>query len=175
MRTATDVKHVVVAAATRNSAPRAEQFLKDVGAPATARGYGSYRALVADADVEAVYVGTPHSHHYQHARLALEAGKHVLCEKAFTTCAAQAEELVKIAREKGLFLMEAVWTRYFPDFRMLSDRVRNGDIGDVARVTADLSFYHDIDGGGLSTNHRLLNQNLAGGALLDCKCTPFFP
>jgi predicted dehydrogenase len=124
---------------------------------------------VADPAVDAVYVGTPHSHHYQHARAALEAGKHVLCEKAFTTCAAQTEELVRIARERGLFLMEAVWTRFFPTFRMLSDRVRRGDIGRVVRVLADTAFSNDLEGG-MDADGRMLSLDLAGGALLDCEC-----
>jgi dihydrodiol dehydrogenase / D-xylose 1-dehydrogenase (NADP) len=88
--------------------------LKKVGAPSSAKGYGSYEELVADKNVDIIYVATPHSHHYQNAMLCLEAGKNVLCEKAFTVNAAQAKKLAEKAKEKNLFLMEAVWTRYFP-------------------------------------------------------------
>lgn len=103
-----DIEHVVVAAASSSSADRAQAFLKEVRAPESAKAYGSYEELVQDPNVDIVYVATPHSHHYQNSRLALEAGKNVLCEKAFTTNAKQLEILIKIAKEKNLFLMEAV-------------------------------------------------------------------
>lgn len=103
-----DIEHRVVAAASSSSAKRAEDFLKEVRAPEGAKAYGSYKELVQDPNVDIIYVATPHSHHYQNARLCLEAGKNVLCEKAFTTNAAQLETLIKIAKEKNVFLMEAV-------------------------------------------------------------------
>src|SRR5262249_59859809 len=78
------------------------------------RAHGSYEALVSDPEVDAVYVATPHPFHHANARLALEAGKPVLVEKAFTMNAAEARDLVDLAREKGLFLMEAMWTRFLP-------------------------------------------------------------
>lgn len=107
-RSVKDVEHKVVAAASSSSSKRAEDFLKEVRAPEGAKAYGSYKELVADPNVDIIYVATPHSHHYQNVRLCLEAGKNVLCEKAFTTNAAQLETLIKIAKEKKLFLMEAV-------------------------------------------------------------------
>lgn len=103
-----EIEHVVVAAASSSSSDRAKAFLKEVRAPESAKAYGSYKELVEDPNVDIIYVATPHSHHYQNARLALEAGKNVLCEKAFTTNAAQLEVLIKIAKEKNVFLMEAV-------------------------------------------------------------------
>lgn len=103
-----NITHKIVAAASSSSASRAQDFLKDVGAPSAAKAYGSYEELVQDKDVDIIYVATPHSHHYQNVRLCLEAGKNVLCEKAFTTNAKQLEVLINLAREKGLFLMEAV-------------------------------------------------------------------
>lgn len=103
-----DISHVVVAAASSSSADRAQEFLKEVRAPDSAKAYGSYKELVNDPNVDCIYIATPHSHHYQNCRLALEAGKNVLCEKAFTTNAKQLEVLITIAREKKLFLMEAV-------------------------------------------------------------------
>ena len=92
--------HTVVAASSSSGKPRAESFLKDVGAPSTAKAYGSYEEFVKDPDIEIVYVATPHSHHYQNAMLCLQAGKHVLCEKAFTTNAVQTKRLVQVAKEK---------------------------------------------------------------------------
>lgn len=103
-----DVEHVVAAAASSSSAKRAQEFLKEVQAPSDAKAYGSYKELVQDPNVDIIYVATPHSHHYQNVRLCLEAGKNVLCEKAFTCNAAQLEKLISIAKEKNLFLMEAV-------------------------------------------------------------------
>lgn len=166
-RGATDVKHIISAASTRNSSPRAQSFLTSVSAPAGAKAYGSYAELVADKDVDIVYVSTPHSHHYQHARMALEANKHVLCEKAFTVNAGQTEILVKIARERGLFLMEAVWTRWFPLMKEISDIVTSGGVGDVVRVFADVS--QNKLGGDIDDGHRLVDMNLAGGVMFDCK------
>ena len=94
------VVHTVVAAASSSSKSRAEQFLIDIGAPSSAKAYGSYKELVEDPHIDIIYIATPHSHHYQNAMLCLEAGKNVLCEKAFTVNAAQTKLLVKKAREK---------------------------------------------------------------------------
>lgn len=99
-RGVSDVKHEVVAAASSTSASRAKDFLKEIDAPASAKAYGSYKEFVQDPDVDIVYIATPHSHHYQNAMLCLEAGKNVLCEKAFTTNAPQLKALVKKAKEK---------------------------------------------------------------------------
>jgi predicted dehydrogenase len=167
-RGVSDVKHEVVAAASSNGKERATKFLTDYKCPASAKAYGSYKELVADPDVDIVYVATPHSHHYQNVRLCLDAGKHVLCEKAFTVNAEQAKILVQEARQKKLFLMEAVWTRYFPICKELRELVRNGKIGTVHRVFADLSFWKDVEKE-FGTSHRMVNLDLAGGAMLDCK------
>ena len=102
------ISHVVVASASSSSADRAKKFNEKVYAPAEAKAYGSYKELVNDPNVDIIYVATPHSHHYQNTMLCLEAGKNVLCEKSFTTNAKQTEALVKKAKEKNLFLMEAV-------------------------------------------------------------------
>lgn len=163
------MRHDVVAAASSSAKHRAEEFLTAVGAPAGAKAYGSYAELVADPDVYAVYVATPHSHHFQNAMLALEAGKHVLCEKAFTVTAAQAKKLVAAARAKKLFLMEAVWTRYFPLSIKIRELIQSGAIGRVYRVIADNSFNRDMPDGSLGwdDSDRMVNRELAGGALLD--------
>jgi predicted dehydrogenase len=98
--------------------------------------------------------------------LCLNAGKHVLCEKAFTVNAAQARVLVETAREKGVFLMEAMWTRFFPLCGYVRGLVGSGGIGDVLRMVADLSTWKDMEMWG--DEHRAVNPELAGGALLDC-------
>jgi predicted dehydrogenase len=92
-----------------------------------------------------------------------------VCEKAFTVNAEQAEVLVGIARERKVFLMEAVWTRFFPTFRALSDRVKRGEIGKVERVFADVGFWNDIERE-VDEDGRMLSVDLAGGVLLDCEC-----
>lgn len=120
-----------------------------------------------DPNIDIVYVATPHSHHYQNVRLALEAGKNVLCEKAFTVNAQQARILADKAREKNLFLMEAVWTRYFPLSVYVREQIQAGRIGPVARVLADNSMATDPEKSFSDGKHRMVNPDLAGGALLD--------
>ncbi|KAI2631926.1 NAD(P)-binding protein [Hypoxylon sp. NC1633] len=164
-----DVAHKLVAVASSSSKDSAVSFLEKVKAPEGVKTYGSYAELVDDPDVEIVYVATPHSHHFQNTMLALEAGKHVLCEKAFTVNAAQARKLVETAKAKNLFLMEAVWTRYFPLSIKIRELVQSGAIGPVYRVIADNSFGNDGPNGTLTfpDEDRMVNLDLAGGALLD--------
>lgn len=164
-----DVRHQLVAVSSSSSKERADQFVAEVKGPSNVKTYGSYATLVADPDVDIIYVATPHSHHFQNAMLALEAGKHVLCEKAFTVNAAQAKKLVATARAKKLFLMEAVWTRYFPLSIKIREMIKDGVIGNVYRVIADNSFNQDRPDGklGFGEDNRMVNLDLAGGALLD--------
>lgn len=121
---------------------------------------------MADPNVDVVYIATPHSHHYQNAMLALAAGKHVLCEKAFTVNVAQAKILCETARKKNLFLMEAVWTRYFPLSIQVRQLIQQGAIGEVYRVLADTSFSDDPENK-WGPHNRMVNLDLAGGVLLD--------
>jgi len=129
--------------------------------------YGSYEELVAAADIDLVYVGTPHPMHAQNVRLALEAGKGVLCEKAFTVNLREAEELVALARAKKLFLMEAMWTRFMPALAEVRRIVASGEIGPVRHVIADLGFKASF-----GPEHRLYAPELGGGALLDMGIYP---
>lgn len=168
-RNVTDVAHVVVAAASSSSKSRATDFLNQLAVPGHPKAYGSYAELVADPDVDIIYVATPHSHHFQNAMLALQAGKHVLCEKALTVNASQARKLVDKAREKNLFFMEAVWTRFFPLSIKVREMIASKEIGYVYRVMADNSFASANQDGSLTfpDDNRMVNLNLAGGALLD--------
>lgn len=124
---------------------------------------------MADASVDVIYVATPHSHHFQNAMLALQAGKNVLCEKALTVNAEQTKELLRVAKEKNLFFMEAVWTRFFPMCVKIREMIEDGEIGQVIRVVADFSFASSAPGGKLNfpNESRMVNLELAGGALLD--------
>lgn len=165
IRNVHDVQHSVFAAASSTSSSSAAEFLKTVKASSIAQAYGSYAELVKDPDVDIIYVATPHSHHFQNTMLCLVAGS----EKAFTVNAAQAKKLVETAKEKNLFLMEAVWTRYFPLSIKIRELVKDGSIGVVHRVIADLSFGTSTSTGALDfdDSHRMVNKELAGGALLD--------
>lgn len=165
-RDAHDIHHVVAAAASSNSSSRAETFLRAVGAPQEAVAHSSYSALVHDPNVDIVYIATPHSHHYQHARLALEAGKHVLVEKPITINAGQARILYSLAKDRNLFLMEAVWTRFFPLTRSIQEVIASGRLGTIKRVSSDLSFWNDVEAE-FGSEHRMVNTSLGGGALLD--------
>ncbi|KAJ5443660.1 D-xylose 1-dehydrogenase (NADP(+)) [Penicillium daleae] len=165
-RDASDIAHQVVAVASSSSKDKATQFISTVEIPEPCAAYSNYEDLVADPNVDVVYVATPHSHHYQNVMLALNAGKNVLCEKAFTVNAAQTKILCDTAREKGLFLMEAVWTRYFPLSVQVREVIRSGEIGEVLRTVADTSFGGDVEEK-WGTTHRMVNPDLAGGALLD--------
>ncbi|KAM3480013.1 hypothetical protein MY5147_001385 [Beauveria neobassiana] len=164
-----DVRHEIAAVASSSSAERAASFVQKINGPSTAKTYGSYAELVADPDVDVIYVATPHSHHFQNAMLALDAGKNVLCEKALTVTAAQTKKLVAKAKEKNLFLMEAVWTRYFPLSINIRELITSGAIGRVHRTVADLAFADGQDDGSVKypDTNRMVNLDLAGGALLD--------
>lgn len=171
LRGASDICHKVTAVASSTSKTRAEEFITELELPSPCTPYGSYEELVKDPNVDIIYVGTPHSHHFQNTMLALEHGKHVLCEKAFTVNAAQARILVETARKKNLFLMEAVWTRFFPICVQMRDLIRHGEIGEVLRVVADTSIGSDA-GKPWDVKNRMVNKDLAGGALLDCESFP---
>lgn len=131
------------------------------------KAYGSYEELVADPDVDAIYVATPHPFHKENVMTALRAGKAVLCEKPFTVNSAELEEIVAYARERKLFLMEAMWTRFLPPIRKVKEWLAAGRIGEVRLVKADFGFRVDWNPAG-----RLLNPELGGGALLDAGIYP---
>lgn len=131
------------------------------------RCYDDYETLVTDPDVDAVYIATTHNLHHENVKLCLEHGKHVLCEKPFTVNAAQARELIELARSKQLFLMEAMWTRFLPAIRKMQDVIAAGIIGDVQTVYANFCLGKQVE-----PEHRLRNINLAGGALLDLGVYP---
>ncbi len=129
--------------------------------------YGSYEELVADPEVDIVYVASPHSHHRDQAILALEAGKHVLIEKAVTLDAAEAAEIREAARSRGLLAMEAMWTRYLPHMIRIRELIAEGAIGEVRTLFADHTQSLPTDPG-----HRLNALELGGGALLDLGIYP---
>ncbi|OJJ48144.1 hypothetical protein ASPZODRAFT_130086 [Penicilliopsis zonata CBS 506.65] len=164
-RNVTDIQHTVTAIASSSSLERAKAFADAHNLP-SATLHDSYEALAADPNVDIVYVATPHSHHFRNAMLCLQAGKAVLCEKPITVNARQAQILADTAKQNGVFLMEAVWTRFFPLTKAVGQIVSSGQLGSVHRVLADMSFGEEIETK-WGTEHRLVNLDLAGGVLLD--------
>lgn len=146
------------------SQEKADEFAETYG---FRRGHGSYEALAADPEVDVVYIASPHSDHYASAKLCLEAGKAVLVEKPLTVSPEQTEELVALARDRGLLLMEAMWTRTQPLIRRAAELVASGELGEVRHVDAQFGFAFDGP-----TTHRLLDPEQAGGAILDAGVYP---
>lgn len=136
---------------------RAQAFAEKFGFQ---KAYGSYEEMLRDPQVELVYITTPHSHHYEQMMLCLEHGKHVICEKAFTVNAHQAKKVFALAKEKGLYVAEAIWTRYMPSRKIIQAILDSGVIGKLNVVTGNLSYKIDY-------KERLVDPALAGGALLD--------
>ena len=144
------------------STDKAENFAKKFNAD---KSYGSYEEFVCDKDIDVIYVATPIAYHYEHVKLCLNAGKNVFCEKAFVMHAEEAKELYAIAKQKQLFLMEALWTKCQPVYRKMMEWKDQGLLGDIQGVEA--KFY--TMGG---TNHRLYKDKKQGGALYDLTIYP---
>lgn len=146
----------VLAGAASRTWQRAQDFCAEFGG----KPYGSYQELLASPDIDIVYVASPHSLHYEQVKMALEAGKPVLCEKSFTTDANLARELFALAKEKHQFLMEAFWTKFIPVNQQLMQLVQAGEIGEVRSVQAQYGYR-------TARHERKMDPALAGGALLD--------
>ena len=163
-----DIVHRVVAVASSSSRASAERFVSEFVEPKqrdSCAAYGSYRELVRQDDVDIVYIATPHSYHFQCGMLALTNEKAVLCEKIFTINAAQARLLYDTARSKNLFLMENVWTRFIPLSLAVREHITSGNLGEIIRVQADLSYGETPES--WPEGHRMINKDLAGGCLFD--------
>lgn len=151
------MKNVRLYAVASRIKVKADAFANKYGCK---KAYGSYEELVSDKKVDLVYIATPHSEHFENARLCIMYGKPVLCEKAFTANAAQAEELIRLAREKEVLIAEAMWTRYMPMLTTIQETLGSGIIGELKTLTANLGYVID-------SVPRLQEPSLAGGALLD--------
>ena len=156
-QTARRMGGVELAAVASRSAQSAEEFGEAFGIP---KRYASYEALAADPEVDIVYVATPHSRHDADMKLLIGEGKHILCEKSFTTDAAQAVEVLRMARERGVFVMEAFWTKLIPVYREVERLIADGAIGEVRSVTAQYGYTTGREA-------RKFDAALAGGTLLD--------
>ena len=151
------MEDVTLCAVAARDLERAQAFAAQHG---FRKAYGSYEELLCDPEVELVYIATPHSHHAAHMKLCIEHGKHVLCEKAFTLNAAQAREVAALAKEKGVYVAEAIWTRYMPSRRIINEVLASGIIGKISVMTCNLSYP-------VTYKERIVRPELAGGALLD--------
>ena len=156
-KTMVQMEDVTLFAVAARDLDRAQAFAAEYG---FAKAYGSYEQMLRDPEVELVYIATPHSHHTEHMKLCIAHGKHVLCEKAFTLNAAQAREVAALAKEKGVYVAEAIWTRYMPSRAMINEVLASGVIGNVTAMTANLCYP-------VSSRERCIQPELAGGALLD--------
>lgn len=151
------MKNVKCHGVASRSEERARAFAQEYGIKVA---YTSYEEMMLDEKLDLIYIATPHSEHYRNMKLCIENGKNVLCEKAFTVNAKQAEELLGLAREKGVFVTEAIWTRYMPMLTTIKGVLSSGIIGEPTMLTANLGY-------AISHKQRLTDPVLAGGALLD--------
>lgn len=156
------MKNVKLYAVASREKVKADVFAGKYGCK---KAYGSYEELAADKKVELIYIATPHSEHFANVKMCMEYGRPVLCEKAFTANAAQAEELIRMSEEKGVFLTEAIWTRYMPMLTTIREVVGSGVIGEPKTLTANLGYV-------IGHVPRLKDPALAGGALLDVGVYP---
>jgi predicted dehydrogenase len=165
LQTSDLIEHGFDVAAVGSRTPEsATKFAAEYGIPTA---HGSYEELVADPNIDVIYVATPHPFHQEHALLALNAGKHVLVEKAFTMNAAQAETVVARATELKLVVLEAMWTRYLPHMVRIRELVQSGALGTIRSVIADHNQNLPRD-----PLHRINNPLLGGGAMLDLGIYP---
>lgn len=154
-----DAEGAELVAVGSRSQEKADAFADELDIP---HRHGSYEALASDPEVDAIYIATPHPFHKDNALLCLSHGKGVLCEKPFTVNADEARAVIAAARDKGVFCMEALWTRFLPALTEARKLVADGAIGEVRMVRADFGFRT-----GWNPQGRLLNPELAGGGLLD--------
>ena len=152
------VDSIKVVAVASKSIERAENFAEENGVAS----FCTYDELLARDDIDAVYVATTHNFHYENIKTCLEKGKHVLCEKAMVLTEKDATELCDLAESKGLFLMEAMWTRFLPSMQTAKKWITDDRIGKIQSISGVIGFKGDTD-----PESRLLNPALAGGALYD--------
>lgn len=157
-------KYGELAAVASRTKAKAKKFAARYGAE---RAHGSYEELAADPNIDIIYVATPHPYHMENTLLAISHGKHVLCEKPMAMNAKQTQRMITAARKKGVFLMEAMWTRFFPTIIQLCKWLREERIGKVLAIEADFGIYFRV-----GPEHRILNPKLGGGALLDLGIYP---
>jgi predicted dehydrogenase len=160
------VKNAELIAVGAREQSTADSFVKDF--PAKFK-HGSYKSLVENADVDAIYIATPHAFHHEHTILCLEHHKAVLCEKAFAMSHHQAKEMIEVAKKEKVFLMEAFWTRFLPHYQMMMAMISEGKVGKIQSVIANFGFIPSPP-----VAPRLYDPKLGGGSLLDIGVYPVF-
>ncbi len=156
-RTIQDMEGITAYAVASRDKSRADEFANKYHFRVA---YDNYEDMLKDSNIDLVYIATPHSLHYEHAKMCIEHKKNILCEKAFTVNATQAKEILKMAEENNVLLTEAIWTRYMPSRDMINQLILNDSIGEVTSLTANLCY-------SLAGIERMEEPYLAGGALLD--------
>jgi predicted dehydrogenase len=160
------IENARIYAVASRSIEKANQFAKQYGAQ---KAFGSYEEMINDAELDVVYIATPHSLHYDNTLMCLNKGIPVLCEKPFTINSKQLNILVDTARKKKVFLMEGIWTRFLPTIETTLEILKSGHLGKIKVLTADFGFRADYD-----PDSRLFNPALGGGSLLDIGIYPVF-
>lgn len=159
-----ETEGAVLCAAASRTLQKAQDFAAKYGFE---KAYGSYEELAADSDIDAVYIATPMASHYEDAMLCLNAGRNVLCEKSVTLNVSQLEEILALAREKGLFFMEAMWMKCRPFYLKAKEWISSGRIGQIRYIKADFSNFVPY-----APENRLFRPDCGGGALLDLGVYP---
>ncbi len=160
------VQDATLRAVASRSLKKAKSFAADYNIQ---EAYGSYQALFDDPKIDVIYIATPHNSHMDLSIQAMKAGKHVLCEKPLAINKSQVKKMLAVAKQNKVFLMEAFWSRFNPTIIEVSEKIKNGVIGDVNYLNADFNFKATFD-----PNSRLFDPELAGGALLDVGVYPIF-
>ncbi|MDT0687792.1 Gfo/Idh/MocA family protein [Autumnicola psychrophila] len=161
-----DVKGAELYAVASRSKERADAFAEEFNAT---KAYSSYEEMLKDEQVDVVYIATPHVFHFDNTLLCLEHKKAVLCEKPFAMDTEQVKEMIAMAREKKVFLMEALWTQFLPHFQYVMDLVKKERYGKLKKIEANFGFHSPFN-----KEHRLYNKSLGGGSLLDIGIYPIF-
>lgn len=160
------VEGTLLTAVASRSQENATKFAQKFNVKKT---YSSYKALVKDSEVDAIYIATPHSFHKEHSILCLQHKKAVLCEKPFAMNAKEVSEMIAVAKENDALLMEALWTYFLPHFNFILDVVESEKYGKLKKLEADFGFYTPYN-----TDSRLFKKEVGGGALLDIGIYPIF-
>ncbi|MFD1096068.1 Gfo/Idh/MocA family protein [Salegentibacter chungangensis] len=153
-------------AVASRSISKAKEFAREFP---EARPYGSYEEMLKDENIDVIYIATPHVFHLEHSLLSLKHDKAVLCEKPFALNTSQVEEMITMAKNKDLFLMEAMWTQFLPHFKFVKQVIESGKYGKIRNLKANFGFEAPVD-----YNKRLYNKALGGGSLLDIGIYPVF-
>ena len=154
-----------VAAAGSRSLEKAEEFTAKYGG----NPYGSYEKMVKDPEVDLVYVATPHNYHEENVIMSANAGKGVLCEKPFTVTHASAQRMIDAAKKNNVFMMEGLWSRFFPIWKKAIELIDNGEIGEIRVIESAMAWTHQV----VMPENRLYAPELAGGSILDAGAYPF--